>query len=132
MYNIDLCIVHLFAAWAGFLCGVLSGAVVGWFFHQEGWLGGYGSYSRRLIRLGHISFFGIGFLNALFAFTASVVHTPDLIAHIASIGLIIGAITMPLCCFATAWQKQLRFLFPVPGASLLVGVAITLSMFVRS
>ena len=70
--------------------------------------------------------------SSSFAFTASVVHTPDLIAHIASIGLIVGAITMPLCCFATAWQKQLRFLFPVPVASLLVGVALTLSMFVRS
>jgi len=54
-----------------------------------------------------------------------------LIAQIASIGLIAGAITMPLCCFAAAWQKQLRFLFSVPVASLLVGVSLTLLMFVR-
>jgi len=132
MHNIDLCVVHLFAAWAGFLCGVVSGAVVGLFFHQECWLGGYSSYPRRLIRLGHISFFGLGFLNALFAFTVSVVHTPDLIAYLASTGLLAGAITMPLCCFAAAWRKPLRFMFPVPVGSLLIGVALTLSMFVRS
>ena len=105
---------------------------VGLFFHQEDWLGGYSSYPRRLIRLGHISFFGLGFLNALFALTVAVVHTPELLGRLASIGLLIGAITMPLCCFASAWRKPFRFLFPIPVTSLLVGVSLTRSMIVRS
>jgi len=132
MYNIQICSVHLLAAWIGFLCGVLSGAIAGLFFHREDWLGGYGSYPRRLVRLGHISFFGLGFLNALFALTVSTVQMPELASHLASIGLLIGAITMPLCCFAAAWRKPLRTLFPIPVASLLGSVALVVLMLVRS
>ena len=48
------------AGWLGMLLGVLSGAIIGLFFHREDWMGGYGSYRRRLTRLGHISFFWAG------------------------------------------------------------------------
>lgn len=34
-------------------------------FQRDGWLGGYASFAGRLIRLGHISFIGLGFLNIL-------------------------------------------------------------------
>src|SRR5215831_10063595 len=105
MHNLHLCSLHLLIAWIGFLCGVISGAIAGVFFHREEWLGGYGSYRRRLVRLGHISFFGLGFLNALFAVTVSIAQMPQLSSHLASIGLLAGAITMPLCCFSAAWRK---------------------------
>lgn len=131
MYNIQICSLHLLAAWIGFLCGILSGAFSGLFFHREDWLGGYGSYPRRLVRLGHISFFGIGFLNALFALTVSIDQTPQLASHLASIGLLAGAITMPLCCFASAWRKSLRILFPIPVASLLGSVALVVLILAR-
>jgi hypothetical protein len=132
MYNIQICSVHLLAAWIGFLCGVLSGAFAGLFFHREDWLGGYGSYPRRLVRLGHISFFGLGFLNALFALTVSIVQMQEPAGHLASIGLIAGAITMPLCCFAAAWRKSLRALFPIPVASLLGSVTLVVLTLARS
>jgi ABC-type uncharacterized transport system permease subunit len=131
MHNIQICSLHLLAAWIGFLCGVLSGAMVGLFFHREDWLGGYGSYPRRLVRLGHISFFGLGFLNALFALTVSTVQMPELTNHLASIGLLVGAITMPLCCFVAAWRKSLRTLFAIPVASLLGSVALVVLMLAR-
>jgi hypothetical protein len=35
--------------------GVLSDAVMGLLFHKEGWLGGYGSVSRRMVRLGYFN-----------------------------------------------------------------------------
>lgn len=132
MHNVDLCNIHLVAAWIGFLCGVISGAVAGLFFHRENWLGGYGSYPRRLVRLGHISLFGLGFLNALFALTVAAREVPELSGHLASLGLLIGAITMPICCFAVAWRKSLRFLFPVPVASLLGGISLIVLALVRS
>jgi hypothetical protein len=66
--------LNLIAGWLGMLAGVLSGAVLGLFFHREDWMGGYGSYRRRLARLGHIAFFGLGFLNLIFA--ASIVQLP--------------------------------------------------------
>lgn len=132
MHNLQLCNLHLLAAWIGFLCGVISGAIIGLFFHREDWLGGYSSYPRRLVRLGHISFFGLGFLNALFALTVSATQVPELIGHLASIGLLTGAITMPLCCFAAAWHKGLRCLFPIPVTSLLGAVSLIAVILARS
>ena len=124
--------IHLFAAWAGFVCGVFSGAVIGLLFHNEDWLGGYSSYPRRLLRLGHISFFGLGLLNALFAVTIALVPFNELTVRIASLGLLIGAITMPLCCFASAWRKPLRVLFPIPVVSVLIGTVLVTIAFLRS
>ena len=65
----DTGILHINVGWLAMLLGVASGAVIGLFFHREEWAGGYGSYRRRMLRLGHISFFGIGILNFLFAMT---------------------------------------------------------------
>jgi hypothetical protein len=132
MHNLHLCSLHLLIAWIGFLCGVISGAIAGIFFHREEWLGGYGSYRRRLIRLGHISFFGLGFLNALFALTVAAIQVQQWIGQIASIGLIIGAVTMPFCCFASAWRKALRCLFPIPVVSLLTAVSLVVLILSRS
>src|SRR5690349_2607792 len=132
MHNPQLCSLHRLAAWVGFLCGALSGAAVGLFFHREDWLGGYGSFPRRLIRLGHISFFGLGLLNALFALTIAVVPVAELLGRLASIGLLTGAITMPLCCFASAWRKPLRCLFPIPVTSLLGAVSLIVLIVARS
>ena len=39
------------AGWLGMFLGVVSGAVIGMFFHREDWMGGYDSYRRRLTRL---------------------------------------------------------------------------------
>ena len=132
MHNVQLCHLHLLAAWVGFLCGALSGGVAGLFFHGEDWLGGYGSYPRRLVRLGHISFFGLGFLNAFFALTISTTRIPELLGRLASLGLLAGAVTMPLCCFAAAWHKPLRCLFPIPVTSLIGGVSLVVLILVIS
>ena len=59
--------INVIAAWLGVLAGVLTGVASGLFFHREEWLGGYGSWPRRMMRLGHISFFGLGFLNMMLA-----------------------------------------------------------------
>jgi hypothetical protein len=92
------------------------------FFHQDGWMGGYGSFQRRMIRLGHISFFGLGILNVLFAFTAAHLNSVSWYIHIASYGFISGMVTMPLCCFLTAWRESFRRLFPVPVVCVLAGI----------
>ncbi|MDP6173571.1 MAG: hypothetical protein QGF09_05335 [Rhodospirillales bacterium] len=55
-------------AWWGFCLGVAAGLVMGlWSFDGPMavpvWIGGYDRTPRRLLRLGYIAFFGIGFLN---------------------------------------------------------------------
>jgi hypothetical protein len=113
---------NLIGGWLGMLAGVLSGAVIGLLFHRDDWMGGYGSYRRRLTRLGHISFFGLGFLNLMFAATSAQLGLRGDCFATASWGLIAGAITMPVCCFLSAWRKPLRHLFPVPVLSLTAGI----------
>jgi hypothetical protein len=132
MHNVYLVRLHLFATWAGLLAGVSSGAVMGLLFHREDWLGGYGSFPRRLIRLGHISFFGLALVNALFALTVALTPLPELAAHCASIGFLVGAITMPLCCFLSAWRERCRCLFPLPVGSLFAGASFVLFILLRS
>lgn len=113
---------NLIGGWLGMLGGVISGAVVGMFFHREDWMGGYGSYRRRLVRLGHISFFGLGFLNLIFAATSAQLFLKGSYFVIPSWALLIGAGSMPVCCFLSAWRKPLRHLFPVPVLAITTGV----------
>ena len=114
--------INLIAGWLGMLAGVLSGAVVGLFFHRDDWMGGYGSYRRRLMRLGHIAFFGLGFLNLMFAATSAQLYLRGSYAALASGALVVGAIAMPVCCFLSAWRKPLRHLFPVPVLAVTTGI----------
>jgi hypothetical protein len=72
--------------------------------------------------LGHISFFGLGFLNLLFALTAAPLHLAGTAVAIASPALLVGAATMPVCCYLAAWRKPLRHLFPIPVLAALTGV----------
>lgn len=118
--------LHLFAGWLGMLFGVLSGAVIGMFFARKDWMGGYGSFRRRLMRLGHIAFFGIGFLNILYAVTLPSLELSDGAAKAASFGFLLSMATMSLVCFLTAWRKPLRHLFPIPVSGALVGIILTL------
>lgn len=113
---------NLWAAWIGIFLGLASGTVQGLFFHREDWLGGYDAWPRRLMRLGHISFFGIAFLNLAYANTVALLGG-DADVPAAPMLLVAGAITMPLVCYLAAWKKPLRHLFPVPVLSLLGAVA---------
>lgn len=116
----------LVAGWSGMLGGAVSGAALGLFFHKENWMGGYASFRRRLARLGHISFFGLGFLNLLFAFTNQIVAPPARAASLAAGALIAAAVAMPTCCFLAAWRPSFRHLFAVPVASVCTGIVATL------
>jgi hypothetical protein len=114
------------ASWCGMLLGVISGAVIGLFFHREDWMGGYSSYRRRLTRLGHISFFGLALVNFCFAFTQSLMPLPSPWNEVALWSFIIGAATMPMVCFLTAWRKPFRHLFFIPVGGVLLGVVCEL------
>ena len=59
-------LINLLSAWIGVLAGFVSGALIGLKFHREDWLGGYTSHRRRMLRLGHISFFGLAVINVMF------------------------------------------------------------------
>jgi len=113
---------NLFIGWIGMAAGVLSGAVIGLFFHREKWLGGYSSFTRRMLRLGHIAFFGIGFLNILLAFTIQEANpAPWIVLGAGALGA--ANLLMPLVCFLSAWKKRFRHLFFVPVTAASWGIA---------
>lgn len=116
---------NLLIAWIWILLGFLSGAVLGTQFHREDWLGGYGSFKRRLYRLGHISFLGLAAMNLLFYFTAQSAPLEPATALWASRGFLVGAFTMPLCCVMMAHFPKARHLFAVPVVSLVAASALT-------
>src|SRR6187401_1060038 len=89
--------INLIVAWIWMLLGFLSGMILGLFFRNDNWLGGYGSFKRRMYRLAHISFFGLGAVNLLFYFTVRD-RLFDGVLPLASLAFIVGAVSMPICC----------------------------------
>lgn len=125
---------NLFLAWLWILLGFVSGMTLGMFFHRENWLGGYGSFQRRMYRLAHISFFGLGAVNLLFWLTLQKVPAAEPSAGIASWAFIIGAVTMPICCVAMAHFSRrggTHLIFAVPVLSLITGGLLTLLEVVK-
>lgn len=76
--------INLLLAWLWILLGFISGMVMGMFFHRENWLGGYASFKRRMYRLGHILFFGLGVLNLMFCLTVQHFFLSGPQVHLAS------------------------------------------------
>ncbi len=111
--------INFWAAWIGILLGMLTGALQGLLFHRENWLGGYSSWTRRMLRLGHISFFGIAFLNLAFVNTIYLLGEGDF-PMLPSLLLVAGALLMPGVCYLSAWRRPFRHLFFLPVLTLLV------------
>jgi len=115
--------INLYAAWIGFLLGAIAGAITGSFFDRETWLGGYADWRRRMVRLGHIALFGIGLLNLGFFLT---VESLGMRAGVRLPGylLVVGAVTMPLLCYLSAYRKGFRHLFFVPAGAVTLALAL--------
>jgi hypothetical protein len=120
MLHLNLCL-----GWVWITLGLVSGAIIGVFFYDSQWLGGYASWRRRMVRLGHISFLGTGLLNLALAFTF-LLHEGGSPPQSAVVLFAVGAVTMPAVCFLAAWRDGFRRLFPIPVGSLIGGVAVVL------
>jgi hypothetical protein len=115
--------INIHAAWIGLLLGCIAGAVPGLYFYKSDWLGGYASWPRRMIRLGHIAFFGLGFINLSFAFTVNALKLETGIAA-PSVLLLIGAAAMPAVCYLSAWKPAFRNLFFIPAGTISIAIAL--------
>jgi hypothetical protein len=114
-----------FAGWSLILAAFATGAVIGLCFHREDFWGGYGSFRRRIVRLGHIALAALGVLNLLYAFSP----WPDPArwnAAPAGALWIVGGVAMPVVCFLSGWKKPFRHAFFVPVAALSAAAVLTL------
>jgi hypothetical protein len=123
--------LNLVIAWLWLLLGFVAGMVLGMFFHGENWLGGYANFRRRMYRLGHISFFGLGAVNLLFCLTVQNFSLAGQLVSVASWAFIVGAITMPVCCVVMAHFPKAHLIFAVPVVSLIAGGILTLMEVIK-
>ena len=119
--------LNLLLGWLWIVLGFVSGAIMGLWFHRENWLGGYGSWMRRLYRLAHISFFGLGLLNLMFFLTFNSLPLARVFPA-ASASFAIGAVSMPLCCVIAAHKPAWKSIFALPVLSLMTAAILTLWM----
>lgn len=130
--NATLLHANLALAWLWIVLGFISGMLLGMFFHDEKWLGGYASHKRRMYRLGHISFFGLGTVNLFFWLTAKNLPALGAMTSTASVALMLGALTMPVCCAIMAHFPKAHLVFTVPVLSLISGGITTLLEVIKS
>jgi hypothetical protein len=107
------------------LTAFVTGGILGLFFHDERFLGGYTSFRRRIVRLGHIALAALGMLNVLYGLSNPGPNDSGE-ARAASIAFIVGGVGMPAVCFLTGWREAFRYLFVIPVVALIVAVVFTL------
>ncbi len=111
--------------WWLLLLAFITGAGMGLFFHRDDFLGGYSSFRRRIVRLGHIALAALGMLNVVFSYSPWPLPATTMGAG-ASIGFAVGGIAMPVVCFLTGWRQSSRHLFFIPVVALLLAVVFTI------
>jgi hypothetical protein len=111
--------------WWLVLAAFVTGAAIGLFFYREDFLGGYGSFRRRIIRLGHIALAALGMMNVIFSYSPWPAPT-TWAGRAASICFVVGGAAMPTVCFLTGWREKFRHLFFIPVVALLAAVVFTL------
>jgi hypothetical protein len=119
--------MNWYVGWGLILTAFLTGALLGLFFYREDFLGGYASFRRRILRLGHIALAALGMINILYSLSP-LASEPSLRTRVASLGFLIGGVTMPAVCFLTAWRVGFRHWFFVPVSALVIAVLQTLRM----
>jgi hypothetical protein len=117
--------MNWYFGWGLILTAFLTGAILGLFFLRDEFLGGYASFRRRILRLGHIALAALGMINVLYSMAPPVPES-SLRSWIASVAFVVGGVTMPAVCFLTAWRAGFRYLFFVPVGALVVAVVQTL------
>jgi hypothetical protein len=116
--------------WISACLGVATGSVMGlWSFDgplpPPAWLGEYGETARRLARLGHIAFFGLGILDLLLAWELPRSGLGPASKWLTSWAMIFGNVFLPLNLFAAATYHPLKYLLGVPVAAVFLAFILT-------
>lgn len=111
--------------WASLLAAFVTGAAIGLGIYRDDFWGGYASFRRRIVRLGHIALAALGMINVVFSL--SPYPAPNhWAARPASLCFIAGGVAMPAVCFLAGWKSSFRSLFFIPVALLIAAVVFTL------
>ena len=106
--------------WASIAVGIAVGLVLGmWSFDgpmpTPEWIGAYADTSRRLIRLGHIAFIGLGLLNILLDHELTRTALGATTRALASRLMIAGNVLLPVALIAAGAWRPIKYTLPVPA-----------------
>jgi hypothetical protein len=113
--------------WVSTCVGAASGLILGlWSFDGPfavpGWLGEYDNTARRLARLGHIAFFGLGILNILVAMELRRNSLGLKARRVASWTMNFGNVFLPLTLFAAAAYRPCKYFMSAPAVAVFIAL----------
>ena len=117
-------------AWTSLTLGAGTGLILGlWSFDGPlpvpAWIGDYGDTPRRLLRLAHIAFFGLGILNLLLARELLALGLGERTMRAAFRCMNFGNALLPMTLFAAAIHLPLMPLAALPAVSVFVSLGLT-------
>jgi hypothetical protein len=109
--------------------GIAVGLIMGlWSFDgplpTPSWLGEYADTSRRLARLGHIAFLGLGILNILLSYELPRSALNERRKRLASRSMNFGNIFLPLTLFAAALWRPAKYAMGLPATAVFVALVL--------
>ena len=115
--------------WLSLALGAATGLLMGlWSFDGPlaipAWLGDYGDTSRRLARLGHIAFFGLGILDILLAREIPRFLLGIRARQTAAVAMVFGNVFLPLTLFAAAAYPPMKYFMALPALSVFLALVI--------
>lgn len=116
--------------WVCMCLGIASGLILGlWSFDGPfavpEWLGAYDQTGRRLARLGHIAFLGLGILNVLLAGELRRCSLPPWGRRTASWAMNFGNVFLPLTLFAVAAYRPVKFVMSATALAVFLALLLT-------
>ena len=118
-----------FVGWTSLAVGVAVGLVMGlWSFDgplpPPAWIGEYADTSRRLVRLGHIAFIGLGLIDILLERELSRSALAPATRGVASWAMVIGNVLLPIALIAAAAYHPLKYFMAIPASSVFVALVL--------
>lgn len=115
--------------WTSLAVGIGVGLVMGlWSFdgpmEPPAWIGEYADTSRRLIRLGHIAFIGLGLIDILIERELLRSALGRAGRATASWSMVIGNVLLPVALFGAAAYRPLKYFMAVPAGSVFVALIL--------
>lgn len=117
-------------AWWSLALGAATGLLLGlWSFDgpfpTPAFLGAYDETARRLARLGHIAFFGLGFINLFLAAELPRLALTDRVRRLAARAMNFGNLGLPITLFAASAYAPLKYAMSIPATSVLLALVLT-------
>ncbi len=116
-------------AWLSLAAGAGTGLIMGlWSFDgpvaAPAWIGNYGATPWRLLRLGHIAFFGLGILNLLLVQNLPTFSMGQRATRAVLGCMNFGNVFLPLTLIGAAAFHPLKYLMPFPALSVFVALCL--------